>query len=1224
MFLTLLLVFGMRLVAFAEGCEADSVAGLIDFAMLSRECGDSFTGYLPKSCCDTLDVMAHHPCAAYLSDFYGGEDVVMAEWRFVRDLTASCGIVLGVGYNRTDVCGNGEVIGSEQCDDGNIVPGDGCTECFIDDRFSCFVPDEEAPSVCRECAEVCHKVNRNVCGEPYGECGDCVDGYSEDSEHRCAKWKYLYYVPVAAVGPRPYEHITDGCEYYPIGWVLEPDKLSTGIEYVGAVRAWRANRTDLAVSGQSCFVKFAIAEAKLPEMKEDVVFAFEVHSKYTEVSKTDIYDGYQAVLFSEGQQPVLNAAGMRAFEVFFKTRLFLYNVVVNGTRSAVGGVALSYGAVSMDTVVVTGAVEDQDVKPFTYQCTGVVLYSVGVLVMTNVVLTGNSVQALHRSENCMVYELDIISATQEILLSDVVFTDNYVADVLLHLKYSTPQSVFNNLVFERNTCGMSLVYVDVDAKFSNIIARNNTIIGSGKSMIQFSGLSMLSNFDISSNTVHSEVPVITVMGKSLLQQGTIAHTSSESSGSGAIANRGVLVAKDVLFLNNGLGAVRTSGNAYIVRCIFRDNTAAMHYTTIHNSNLLEVDSSEFYDTSEATEPTIFSTTPFVLRGSKLGEGTSVVGAADCASLVPAYQGGLKPPCGVQSLCTHNFDVSLNCECPAGYVGPPSTLCGPLATVYILPDEEVVSYVTKGPTGSHNETIGVISDGIGVVTWYIDEKTLPDWLNVTPKSGSFSSEDGCISDVVPLDVTFSTVGIRGNDTNRQVSVRVATYAWYSYENVTTGMKENVTKEDDDTWLDVVMSVEVPANATLSSVIHLSPNTACGSEGCTVEEGSEVTLRIDMRDVEGLSLGVGGTTFGLRVFSFAERHLASLTWGHTLFTTKDFSNGTYEMTFTALDEAFVAVVDLQGEIVSGKPLLYMVRCDSDRSFDSEGRYCVDNKPAVPKDVLIAAIVIMLLFCSGSFSYLYRHRRRWELMLQLVVSEVTTLTFSGVMELFDILSDTGTFVSVLLADEMSSYVVYYMVAFAVAFVSSAIYFWVLLLDMRRALGRRDYSVGFERASQCSDIMPSAVVVSGMGTFTRFTELREAITQLERKLRRIYASLFVTVCEDTPMLILGAIVMTDTAVKVPLPVIISLQISCLSFGGALTNVSAIKDTKEQIERVKKRLQDALNEVESATKGDVSVEPLVRGRISKMSESVIIRKQKEDTPKDVVASTVLQFCVIN
>ena len=46
-----------------------------------------------------------------------------------------------------EICGDGLVVGDEDCDDGNETDDDGCTDCFIDDGWEC---DNDEPSECTE------------------------------------------------------------------------------------------------------------------------------------------------------------------------------------------------------------------------------------------------------------------------------------------------------------------------------------------------------------------------------------------------------------------------------------------------------------------------------------------------------------------------------------------------------------------------------------------------------------------------------------------------------------------------------------------------------------------------------------------------------------------------------------------------------------------------------------------------------------------------------------------------------------------------------------------------------------------------------------------------------------------------------------------------------------------------------------------------------------------
>lgn len=81
-------------------------------------------------------------------------------------------------YDCRPICGNGYPNVSEQCDDGNLVPNDGCTNCTIDPLMNCsFYPYNECWVI-------------GICGnskiEPHDE--NCDDGNTADldgCEHTC-------------------------------------------------------------------------------------------------------------------------------------------------------------------------------------------------------------------------------------------------------------------------------------------------------------------------------------------------------------------------------------------------------------------------------------------------------------------------------------------------------------------------------------------------------------------------------------------------------------------------------------------------------------------------------------------------------------------------------------------------------------------------------------------------------------------------------------------------------------------------------------------------------------------------------------------------------------------------------------------------------------------------------------------------------------------------------
>ena len=70
-------------------------------------------------------------------------------------------------------CSDGIWTTAEECDDGNQVPRDGCTDCKKDDGYKC-VNILLAPSFCYKCPSNCVEcapTNRVV------KCSKCSEGY---------------------------------------------------------------------------------------------------------------------------------------------------------------------------------------------------------------------------------------------------------------------------------------------------------------------------------------------------------------------------------------------------------------------------------------------------------------------------------------------------------------------------------------------------------------------------------------------------------------------------------------------------------------------------------------------------------------------------------------------------------------------------------------------------------------------------------------------------------------------------------------------------------------------------------------------------------------------------------------------------------------------------------------------------------------------------------------
>ncbi|CAD8078874.1 unnamed protein product [Paramecium primaurelia] len=94
-----------------------------------------------------------------------------------------------IGYKKINQecildCGDGLILGAEQCDDGNSLNNDGCTNCLIDQGYKCQTLDEK--SFCFQCKSECtdceFKNGQIVCLNcskgyfiSFGECLKCSD-----------------------------------------------------------------------------------------------------------------------------------------------------------------------------------------------------------------------------------------------------------------------------------------------------------------------------------------------------------------------------------------------------------------------------------------------------------------------------------------------------------------------------------------------------------------------------------------------------------------------------------------------------------------------------------------------------------------------------------------------------------------------------------------------------------------------------------------------------------------------------------------------------------------------------------------------------------------------------------------------------------------------------------------------------------------------------------------
>eukprot|EP00736_Rhodelphis_marinus_P008698 Rmarinus@m.14952 len=1139
------------------------VMSAVDVSLLVSGGCDSVSydmdGDISKECCDTASVIVAHPCTAASREFFGVDDLYPPHLDYLLQLADLCGLVVGVGYNKTG-CGNGIVTENEGCDDGNNVSGDGCmSDCFVEEDYNCYTPSESQPSVCLQCTSNCQQLHRHVCTETGAACGDCIDGYAENEEGDCAAVKHVLYTVINQFNK------TTGkdCVYHEVGYALEAIPLSS-LPYIDAVRAWMPDRSSLVDSG-ACNIRHV---AKNPPEGDNLVIVMEVVIPRAEAPDVPLKYNTHIVLFSElPQRVVLTAGGGRMFDIYFGSAVYLYDVEVTDVTGYEGGLARSFGQIILEDVDVHGCREDDrwGSSGFVYQCGGLLMYSFGSVYIRDSIIRDSNFGVVENAGVCLIYDNSVMMLMGFIQLRNVSFFNNSAEGNFFDIQYFSEGSEIDEILLRGNTCKRSFVQSDLSILVRNFVAEENT-----GNLFSLTQSAVVENFEILNNVVVEDGGLIRNMADLLLSNGYISHTTPAGSG-GVLVNSLRLFMKNVTFDYNEVGAIRNSGVIHMENCTFVENTATSQFTTIYNMGILEVNDCVFSPKSDGDFDTIWSTREFIVRDSILPDAADLF-VATCSSADPTMTASASmsagSPCGIAAECSQlqGFD-GVHCECPFGYVGVPTVVCAPPADVYLLPEQDVTVFLIKTSADSvREETRAMVSDGLGHVSWKFVESTLPPWLRVDPMSGSLWNTT-CIADRTDVTLTFIAAGFTAASPGQSASVRIdvnTTYSDFLYES--------------SKYIFVSLDVEVTADPTFSNV---SSNPLCNNE-CGVENGAKVWLRIDIRDAEGLVLGVGGGGgFSVRVVldtqvasEDASSPPISSSPSAVLVSVTDFEDGTYAASFEAPDTHFAAVVDIDGAHIKGSPVSYRVVCRDGWVWDSGASECTEETPRVPVKVIALAIVSVLVVSGLLAGYLHRRRRAFAFLFRLVLSEVSSIGFSGVGEFFDLLSDMGAVMTVYLTDGLEYYIPYYTIILTIALISSFFYFSVLVSDLKRALRKKSMEALRSVHQRHSTKLRSPVLVVGLGTFHTLEELDEAIEQIERKHRRMRIELMLLAAEDAPMLFLGTSLLMNAGENPPVSVVISLQITCIMLGMTLTNLRGTKEAKDQISRLVKRKALALKQL--------------------------------------------------
>eukprot|EP00736_Rhodelphis_marinus_P000968 Rmarinus@m.1959 len=1185
-------------------------SSVIDIPVLAlNDCESILYETISRECCEAVARVMDHECAIAGQEFFLSQGISNSpHYDVLLSVSARCNLGFGVGHLNTTDCGNGVVEDWEKCDDGNTVDGDGCGGCFIESPYTCTqysshivspAPDLSTPdhlstsdpstttqegslspyslsfventlqigengtSFCRLCAQDCGRVHREICHSPHAACGDCLEGYTQNEEGYCARIKFVHYASVNIFSPTATSH----CVFHAVGDVLEPTPYRTAVTYLDLVRQWSEDRTALWGRG-SCDVATAVETAP---SDDDVVLVLEVVIPVAEASWVKLLSGNSVVIFSESQPFAKLVSNIMLFDIYIGTTLYLYNVVLSDARGY-EGVIRNFGNSVLEGVTIEHCSENDLIGSgdLNYMCSGLLINSAGDLTLRGVVFRNNTVSNVANEEACLILGNTMIYAMGRVFLSDVSFLDNYSESTMLNLKFAMQDSIVEKLTFRRNFSYGSLVFVDMDIDLRDLVFEENT--GGVGGLLYLSGETSVQNFEMRRNIVIGDGGLLRNIGTTRISHGLVEGSQPPGWG-GAIVNRGLMNLAFVTFDSNQMGAVSgLSGSIEMYSCKFFLNTALAYFSAIYNTAYLEINDSEFVVGENTKGLTIWSDDPFFLRSSSL-PAAETMKVASCSTRV--FKGGGKPKtvCGVQAQCEILDDSGALCQCPRGYIGSPLQLCAPPADLHVLPDTTITRFVTKdGHIPAAVEVLGLITDGLGDVTWRINNDTVPDWLVFRRLSGRFASQERvCLAEMVPIEIEFLTAGVNANNTERSAEVLVETMS--SYQDFR--MMQNVT-------LNIQMSVRVLAHAEECRVY---PATPCADDGwCNAEAGSRVRVVIEFFDYEGLAVAANDSPHAVRVLeadvfyggatsTFSSSSLA-------LISVSELSYGRIQIHFDAPPTHFVVVVDIAGRMVVGSPIPYRIRCSSGTEWSDADSECKDYQSRMPVRLMVLTCLILLVVTTFIFVNLWRTRYTFRIVFRLVMGEVMRVCLRGAGELLDVLSDVGAFVSVLLSDDLQSYLAGYTIVISFTLITSAYYFCICVSDLRRAL-RRQRSGDSARAvsTACGTSMCRPVVVLGVGTLRTLEEVDEVLDQMHRVQRRMLIELVLLVIEDLPMLSLGTDVLINERGRASIFLLVSLQVSCVIMGLTLTNVRAIKDTRAQIARLTARRALATEELANEAK---------------------------------------------
>eukprot|EP00736_Rhodelphis_marinus_P004564 Rmarinus@m.20790 len=1125
-----------------------------------------------RECCEVLASITSHKCMGVVLDV--GRDLEEHPYfPLVESYREVCGLDDDTPYTHREGmrpkhvvvlekkirgnCGDGSREGWERCDDGNKVAGDGCSDCWVDQDYTCG-DNDIGTSLCYVCAEACHSVHREMCLEPGGQCGACLYGYDVvGAEGTCGTVLQVYYVAVDdPYATRVWE---SDCEYEFLGMVAEPNmRFPDPVLYTSYLESIRPNR-NVPLPG-TC--SLAAAASHAPRGNTSVVLVEVLHK---EVVASNITVGFAGetflVVFSNLEKySTLLGGKQRLFDVYSASVLVVSGVIISDAVSSEGAAVRNFGGrVVFEDVIVQNC--ESPISSSDMNCKGRVIESAGAFFLRNTVFRNNTIEKIQNHELCFSYDDNVIMMYNDVQMENVLFEDNDVAGTLLSV-YGDFTAHLSNITMVRNAVhSSSLFLLEMDAFLVNFTASQNSGMLGTVLSVRGRKQVLVSGFVVEDNIATDFSGIVYNLGTLSLRNGYFADNLMKEN-SAVVFNRGNLEMEGVTLINNQGAALDTTGTVSVNRCVFESNAGSLSYHSIQNTGKLVISDSMFDSPAEANVVNIKTTSSFVVRNSFLPNSESMR-VAKCDDPLSWQYYPAVYPCGVLARCAYKVDEGVTCECPPGYTGDPTVLCiGPI-TLHVLPTDIIAVYPTKPPVfGNFTSTTEVrfVADGFGTLEWNVNNATVPRWLSLHPASGRFDLEGYCSGNPIDVRLTIDIEHVKKIDRSQIACIRIVTVSNSTTSVARVNSTDSLSSSEEDLPLCIILEAEVLPSAVTSTASLMSscrlPRLSV-SDPCEVEAESEVLLVVHLRDSAGYGLGVGGDTF-----TFVSSTVVEVT------SEVDLGNGSYVLKFQAPQTHFSVSVELQSGEIQGSPLPFQVHCREGADWDDSQLACVSTTARIPRKIIavvllgvfLLAIIGMRLLKNRSEA---RNRIHSILEVDFADREAFFTLLGCFLDVLDVATDLGAYHSVHTRESLQRFEIWYLMAITLAVPMFFISMCTRLVSLRRIL--REFHAYAIHNKMPTSRLSKAIPVSGVYGFPKLVseeDVRIVSKLLSRQLIGQTLAVVSLIVEDIPMQILNTFILLAEEKTVAL--IVSLQVTCFLVGIRISKVLQAWRTSKQLERLR------------------------------------------------------------